>query len=133
MSERGGKKYVVDGVGRLPFFSHASIVGDLVFVSGTLGTVGSGVELAPGGIGPETRQTLENIRAILRGVGADLADVAKVSVYVTDMGDFGAMNAAYAEFFPPASGPPARITLQVAGLALGARVEIECIATLPAS
>ena len=130
MAERGGTKIVVDPVGRLPFFSHASVVGNLVFVSGTLGSVGSGIELAPGGIGAETRQTLENIRAILQGVGADLADVAKVSVYVTNMADFPAMNEAYAEFFPPDSAPPARITLQVAGLALGAKVEIECVATL---
>ena len=131
MSDRGGTKVVAGGVGRLPFFSHASVVGELIFVSGTLGTVGSGIELAPGGIGPETRQTLENIRAILRDAGADLADVAKVSVYVTDMADFPAMNEAYAEYFPPESGPPARITLQVAALALGAKVEIECVAALP--
>lgn len=130
MPERGGTKIVVDSVGRLPFFSHASVVGDLIFVSGTLGTIGRGIEPAPGGIGPETRQTLENIRAILEGAGADLADVAKVSVYVTDMADFPAMNEVYAEFFPPDSEPPARITLQVAGLALGAKVEIECVATL---
>ena len=128
MSTRGGEKIVVGDVGRLPFFSHASVVGDQVFVSGTLGTVGRSIELAPGGIGPETRQTLENLRAILRGAGADLQDVVKVSVYVTDMADFAAMNEVYAEFFPPATGPPARITLQVAGLALGAAVEIECVA-----
>jgi reactive intermediate/imine deaminase len=129
---RGGAKVVADGVGRLPFFSHASIVGDLILVSGTLGTLGGGVELAIGGAGAETRRTLENIRSILQAAGADLADVAKVSVYVTDMADFAAMNEAYAEFFPPADGPPARITLEVAGLALGAKVEIECIATRPA-
>jgi len=128
MSTRGGTKIVAEGLGRLPFFSHASVVGDLIFVSGTLGTRGEGFELAPGGIGPETRQTLENIRTILKSAGADLEDVAKVSVYVTDMADFPEMNAAYAEFFPTDEGPPARITLEVAGLALGAKVEIECIA-----
>ena len=128
MSGRGGTKIVADGVGRLPVFSHASVVGDLIFVSGTLGTTGRGFELAPGGVGPETTQTLENLRTILDAAGAELADVAKVSVYVTDMADFAAMNEAYAAFFPPESGPPARITLQVAGLALGAAVEIECVA-----
>ena len=128
MTSHNPHRIVVDDVGRLPFFSHASVVGNLVFVSGTLGTVGRSIELAPGGIGPETRQTLQNIRTILEGVGAGLEDVAKVSVYVTDMGDFAAMNEAYAEFFPPDEGPPARITLQVAGLALGAAVEIECVA-----
>lgn len=131
MSTRGGDKLVIDSVGRLPFFSHASVVGDLIFVSGTLGTIGKTIELAPGGIGPQTRQTLENIRMILQGAGAELRDVAKVSVYVTDMADFQEMNAAYAEFFPVASGPPTRITMQVGGLALGAAVEIECIAAKP--
>jgi len=128
MTSHSPHRIVVDDVGRLPFFSHASVVGNLVFVSGTLGTVGRSIELAPGGIAPETRQTLQNIRTILEGAGAGLEDVAKVSVYVTDMGDFAAMNEAYAEFFPPDEGPPARITLQVAGLALGAAVEIECVA-----
>jgi len=131
MSTRGGTKIVVDEVGRLPFFSHATVAGDLIFVSGTLGTVGKSIELIPGGMGPQTRQTLENIRTILRGAGADLADVVKVSVYVTDMSQFQAMNEAYAEFFPPADGPPARITMGVGGLALGAAVEIECIAQKP--
>ncbi|MDJ0786851.1 MAG: RidA family protein [Myxococcota bacterium] len=124
-------RIVVDDVGRLPFFSHASVVGDLIFVSGTLGTLGKGFELAPGGMGPETRQTLRNIARILEGAGASLADVVKVSVYVTDMGEFQAMNEAYAEFFPPDEGPPARITMEVSGLALGAAVEIECIAARP--
>ena len=131
MTERGGTKVVAEGLGRLPFFSHASVVGDLIFVSGTLGTLETGFKLAAGGMGPETRQTLENIRTILQSAGADLEDVAKVSVYVTDMAKFPDMNTAYAEFFPPDSGPPARITLEVAGLALGASVEIECIAKKP--
>lgn len=123
------KRIVVEGVGRLPIFSHAATAGDLIFVSGTLGTETGGIQLVPGGIGPETKQTLENIRSILEGAGASLADVVKASVYVTDMDDFGAMNQVYAEFFP--SEPPARITLQVAGLALGACVEIECVALRP--
>ncbi len=125
----GPPRIVVPDVGRLPVFSHASIAGDLCFVSGTLGTRPGSFTLAEGGIGPETRQTLENIRSILRGAGADLEDVVKVSVYVTDMADFRAMNEAYTEFFP--GDPPARITLGVAGLALGAAVEIECVAQLP--
>ena len=122
----GPERVVVPDVGRLPLFSHASVAGDLVFVSGTLGTLPGKVELVPGGVAAETRQTLENLAAILRGAGAELRDVVKLSVYLTDMGDFGAMNEAYAEFFP--SDPPARITLGVAGLALGAAVEMECVA-----
>jgi 2-iminobutanoate/2-iminopropanoate deaminase len=120
---------VVAGLGRLPVFSHASTAGGLIFVSGTLGTEGEGFTLAPGGVGPETTQTLRNIERILAAEGASLADVVKVSVYVADMVDFPAMNEAYAAFFP--EDPPARITVGGAQLALGARVEIECVARAP--
>lgn len=120
---------VADGVGRLPQFSHASVAGDLIFVSGTLGTLPDSFELAAGGTGPETTRTLENIRTILRAAGADLADVVKVSVYLSDMRTFAAMNEAYSAFFP--ESPPARITIGGAVLALGASVEIECVAHRP--
>jgi len=135
MNVRGGEKIVADRVGRLPYFSHASIVGDLIFVSGTLGTLphdpgsDAGIRLMSGGIGPETRQTLENIRQILRTAGADLEDVATVSVYMTDLANFSVMNEVYAGFFPVDAGPPTRITLDVPELAFGASVEIECTAT----
>ncbi len=119
-------RVVLSDLGRLPVFSHAGIAGELVFVSGTLGTVGDGFELVPGGAGPETTQTLHNIERILHGAGCTLADVVKVSVYVADMADFPAMNAAYAAVFP--EDPPARITVGGARLALDARVEIECVA-----
>jgi 2-iminobutanoate/2-iminopropanoate deaminase len=120
---------VVPGLGRLPVFSHASTAGGLIFVSGTLGTEGEGFTLAPGGVGPETTQTLKNVERILAAEGASLADVVKVSVYVADMADFPAMNEAYAAFFP--EDPPARITVGGAQLALGARIEIECVARAP--
>ena len=123
------KRTVVPGLGRLPVFSHASTAGGLIFVSGTLGTLGDGFELAPGGIGPETTQTLKNIERILAAEGATLADLVKVSVYVADIAEFAEMNEAYAAFFP--SDPPARITVGGAQLALGARVEIECVARAP--
>lgn len=123
------ERIVVDGLGRLPVFSHASVADGWIFVSGTLGTVDGGFELAPGGAGPETTHTLRNIERILREAGAGLRDVVKVSVYVADMADFPAMNDAYAEFFP--DEPPARITVGGAQLALGARVEIECVARQP--
>lgn len=117
---------VLDDVGRLPQFSHAVVAGELIFVSGTLGVVGASLELVPGGTGPETTQTLRNVEAILRAAGAALRDVVKVSVYLADMATFEEMNEAYAEFFP--SEPPARITVGGVKLALGAAVEIECIA-----
>ncbi len=115
-----------EGLGRLPAFSHATVVGDLIFVSGTLGTLPGSFDLAEGGMGPQTAQTLRNIKSILETAGATLADVAKVNVYVTDMTKFGEMNEAYLEFFP--GDPPSRITVGCSALALGALVEIDCIA-----
>lgn len=126
MSRQPNRSIIADGVGRLPQFSHATVAGDLIFVSGTLGTLPDSFELAPGGTGPQTRQTLENISKILRTAGADLGDVVKVSVYLADMNTFREMNAAYSEFF--SESPPARITVGGAELALDAAVEIECIA-----
>ncbi len=119
----------VDGVGRLPAFSHASVAGDLIFVSGTLGTKAGSFDLVEGGMGPQTTQTLENIRAILAGAGATLDDVVKVNVFVTDMSVFAEMNRAYLAIF--GDEPPARITVGCSALALGALVEIDCIAARP--
>ena len=124
------KKINVAGMAKLPAFSHAAVVGDTIYVSGSLGTLPDSMELAPGGIGPQTAQTLENIQAILRACGAEMKDVAKVNVYLTDMSGFLEMNDAYLKVF--AESPPARITVGVAELALGASVEIDCIAHLPA-
>ncbi|HZT64679.1 MAG TPA: alpha/beta fold hydrolase [Acidimicrobiales bacterium] len=118
-------RLVVDGLGRLPQFSHLGLTDDLIFVSGTLG-VEEGLALAPGGVGPETAQTLRNIERILAAAGASWDDVVKVSVFLADMAEFAAMNDAYSGFFP--GDPPARITVGNVGLALGARVEIECVA-----
>ena len=117
------------GVARLPAFSHAVAAGGFVYVSGTLGTRGETLELAEGGTAAQTRQTLENIRSILRAAGADLGDVVKVQVFLTDMSSFQEMNRVYLEFFGPT--PPARITVGCAALALGAAVEIDCIAYRP--
>ena len=115
-----------DELPRLEAFSHATRVGDLIFVAGTLGTVGQSFDLAPGGIGPQTTQALENIGTILEAAGSDLAHVAKCTVYITDMDAFNDMNAAYVAVF--GDSPPARATIESPTLALGASVEIECIA-----
>jgi reactive intermediate/imine deaminase len=123
------RRVVVDGLGRLPAFSHATVVGDLIFVSGTVGTRPGGLELVPGGVGAETAQALRNIEKILASQGAALADIAKCTVFLRDMQDFPAMNEAYIPFFQ--GSPPARSTIAVEGLALEARVEIECIAARP--
>ena len=106
-------------------FSRAVRVGDLLFLAGQIGTDASG-RLVPGGIQPETRQTLENIRSELRRNGLGMERVAKCTVFLADMSEWGRMNEVYATFFP---GPkPARSAAGSNGLALGARVEIECIA-----
>lgn len=131
MPEADNRFVVVDGLGRLPQFSHATVAGDLIFVSGTLGTVGESFDLAPGGTGPETTQTLRNIETILRAAGAELTDLVKVSVYLSDMKTFREMNEAYSAFFT--DQPPARITVGGAQLALGAAVEIETIARVARS
>lgn len=120
-----------EGVGKLPAFSHAAVAGDLIFVSGTLGTRDGSFELAEGGALAETRQALQNIRSILEAAGATLRDVVKVNVFLTEMDTFSDMNRAYREFFP--SDPPARITVGCAGLALDAAVEIDCVAVKPRS
>ncbi len=123
------RKIDVPELGKLRAFSHATKAGGFIFVAGTLGTKPGSFELVSGGAKAETRQTLENIRAILRGAGADLEDVVKVNVFVTDMSRFAEMNEAYLEFFP--KEPPARITVGCSALALGAFVEIDCVAYKP--
>ncbi|MDE0802308.1 MAG: alpha/beta fold hydrolase [Acidimicrobiales bacterium] len=122
------ERIVVDGLGRLPQFAHAGQAGDSLFVSGTLGTV-EGLDLADG-IGAQTTQTLENMGRILESAGATWDDVAKVSVFMVDMAEFGAMNQAYSDYFGDGT-PPARITVGGCDLALGGRVEMECIADRP--
>jgi len=77
-------------------------------------------------VGPETRQTLENIKRVLEHAGSSMDRVAKCTVFLQDIADYAAMNEVYATFFP--KDPPARSTVAGSGLALGARVEIECLA-----
>jgi 2-iminobutanoate/2-iminopropanoate deaminase len=120
-----------EGVARLPVFSSAVRSGDLLFLSGSLGAL-QGVSpptLVEGGIGPETRQTMENIVTVLEAAGLTLQDLVKCTVFLADIGDYAAMNEVYVEFFP--ADPPARSAMAGSGLALGALVEIECIAAFP--
>lgn len=83
-------------------------------------------QLINGDISAQTRRVLQNLGAILDAAGTSLSKVVKTTVFITDMANFKAMNAVYAEFFP--ENPPARSTIAVAALPLGALVEIECIA-----
>lgn len=107
-------------------YSQAIAVGNLVFCSGQIPLVPGTKELKNESIEEATRQALFNLRAVLASAGCAPNDVAKATVYLVDMGDFSRMNAVYAEFF--GTHRPARVTVQVAGLPAGARVEIECIA-----
>ena len=119
----------VEGVARFPTLSHATIAGEWVFVSGVLGTVGGVPKVVGGGIAAETTQALQNLERILSGCGCGLQDVAKVSVFLVDMASFAEMNKAYLAVFE--TEPPARITVQCAGLSLGGVIEMDCIAMLP--
>jgi len=76
----------------------------------------------------QARQVLTNLSAVVAAGGATLNDVVKCTVYLADMGHFAAVNEVYAEFFPPASAPPARATVEVSKLPKGALVEIDCVA-----
>lgn len=120
----------VPGVARVPAFCHASIVGAQVFVSGTLGSKPNVLELIDGGVHAETIQTLRNIETILAACGCTLADIVKINVYLTDMTAFSAMNDAYLSVL--GGDPPARITVGCTALALGAAVEMDCTAFIPA-
>jgi reactive intermediate/imine deaminase len=107
--------------------SPAVRVGDVLFLSGALGTKPGGGGLAEGGIQGQTRQALENLKASLALAGGSMEDISKCTVFLTDVKDFQAMNGVYREFFP--ANPPARTTVAVAGLVVeGAVIEIECIA-----
>ena len=120
-----------EGVARLPVFSTAVRTGDLLFLSGQIGTLPgvSAPTLVEGGIAAETRQTMENVVSVLEAAELGLGDLVKCTVFLADIADYGSMNEVYLEFFP--SDPPARSALAGSGLALGARVEIECIAAFP--
>ena len=107
-------------------FSDAVRVGSLLFLSGKLGTTADG--LAPGGIAAETRQALENIRASLERHGSSMDQVVKCTVFLADMAEWAQMNEVYVTFF--GDNLPARSALGASGLALGARVEIECIGVI---
>jgi 2-iminobutanoate/2-iminopropanoate deaminase len=109
-------------------FSAAVRVGNMLYVSGQMGTVGGGLELAEGGIEAETRQTLANMKAILERHGSSLDRVVKCTVMMADMSEWPAMNEIYIQHFP--LHLPARSAFGAAALALGGRVEIECIATV---
>ena len=112
-----------------PPLSDAVRVGDLLILSGKLGIRPGERQLVEGGIGPETQQTMENIKAAVEKYGGSMERVVKCTVFLADMAEWGAMNEVYKTYFP-ADAAPARSAVGSNGLALGARVEIECMAAL---
>ena len=126
-SELRVEHYSVNPDMQLPF-SDAVRVGHMLYLSGKLGNIPGTRDLAPGGIAGETRQTLENIKASLEKHGSSLGEVVKCTVFLADISEWAAMNEVYMDYFP--TDPPARSALGSSGLALGARVEIECLATV---
>ena len=107
-------------------YSQAVASGGLVFLSGQIGLDPQSMNLVSGGIEPQTEQVFKNLRAVLQAAGLGLGNVIKATVFLMDMNDFATVNAIYAREF--GGHRPARAAVQVAGLPLGARVEIECVA-----
>jgi reactive intermediate/imine deaminase len=119
--------YAVRDDMQLPF-SEAVRVGHMLYLSGQLGYDPVTGKLVEGGIAAETRQTLERIKAALEKHGSSMPEVVKCTVFLADIKEWAAMNEVYITYFP--TNPPARSALGSSGLALAARVEIECMATV---
>jgi reactive intermediate/imine deaminase len=108
-------------------FSAAVRVGSMLYLSGQIGVDETG-HLVPGGIAAETRQTLENIRRVLEANGSSMDRVVKCTAMLADIAEWETMNGVYAGYFT--KHPPARSAFAASGLALGARIELECWATV---
>ena len=110
-------------------YSQAIRVGQFLFISGQIALDPSTGKLVGADIGHQTHRVMRSIGAILDAAGGSFDDVARMTVFLADLGDFAAMNAVYETYV--GSPGPARSTVQVAGLPKGARVEIDAIASLP--
>lgn len=110
----------------LPFAS-AVRVDNMLYLSGAVGNIPGTMTLAEGGIAGETRQTMDNIAAVLDEFGSSLDQVVKCTVFLADISEWSAANEVYVGYF---KNPPARSALGANGLALGAKVEIECLAVV---
>ena len=109
-------------------FSSAVRVGNVLYLSGAIGNVPGTRQLVDTGVAKQTQQALDNIKAVLTYAGSSLERVFKCTVFLANIKDYDEMNRVYATYFP--KDPPARSTVAGSGLALGARVEIECLATV---
>jgi len=110
-------------------FSEAVRAGDFIYLSGQIGDDPATAKLPPGGIEPESRQVLANVKHVLEANGASLNDVVKCTVFLADIAEWATFNTVYREFFKKPF--PARSALGASGLAMNARVELECIAYVP--
>ncbi len=110
-------------------FSDAVIVGDMMYLSGQIGNIPGTLELAPGGIEAEAHQTMKNIQKVLEANGSSFDHTIKLTIMMADIGEWSQFNEIYKQYFP--GKKPARSAFGANGLALGARVEIECIARIP--
>ena len=109
-------------------YSHAVRSGGVLYCSGQVPLDPTTGKLVEGSVGDQTRRCLENLRLVCQAAGAELSDAVRLGIYVTDMGTFPEVNDAYGSFF--GDGPPARSTIGVAALPLGAAVEIDAIVAL---
>ena len=123
------KVIATDGApGAVGPYSQAISTGSLVFTAGQVPIDPATGRVTATTIEDQTRQALSNVKAILEAAGSSLDRAVKMTVFMTDLGDFAAMNGVYAEFFP--SDPPARSAVQVVALPLGAQIEIEAVAAI---
>ncbi len=108
-------------------YSQAIVAGNLVFCSGQIPlSPETGLIVGAGDIAAQTEQVMKNLQAVLHAAGCDFSHVVRCTIYLGNMGDFATVNGIYGRFFP--SSPPARTTIQAAGLPRGALVEIDAIA-----
>jgi 2-iminobutanoate/2-iminopropanoate deaminase len=113
-------------------FSAAVRVGDMLYLSGALGNLPGTLTLADGGMAGQARQTMENIGAVLRFCRLGFADVVKCTIMLADMAEWGEFNKVYVTYFPP-DRLPARSAFGCNGLALGGKLEVECLARFSSS
>lgn len=112
-------------------YSQAVRVGEFIYTAGQIALVPETGKLVEGDIKAQTRQVMQNIASVLEASGSSLDNIVKTTIFVTDLADFATMNEVYGSFFT--SDPPARSTVQVAALPLGANIEIEAVAVMAGS
>ena len=110
-------------------YTHAVVSNGLVFCSGQVPLDPNTGKLVEGTIGEQTKQCMQNLSVVAAAAGAQLSDAVRMGIYVTDMGTFKDVNEAYGSFFE--TDPPARSTIAVSALPLGAQVEIDAVIALP--